>query len=516
MTPGERDKLIDSLLDSDIDETDFLRLEAEMHIDPEVRQAYYERIKLDSSLQIEAENSGSGTSIESPSASAKFGWVGWAGAFAFALLAGTIGWKIGQDNETVTRRKTELVASGFGVVAEQSTTSWNLNRGDLLPAGPVVLESGIASLELFSGVTLMVEGPAEFEVLSTMELAITRGKFRALTPKPAREFRVRVPQGELANPGAEFAVHVTTEHIDIRSIDGELEWHPVAKPVRKLNNGESLRWSATGEESTTDGEFAKFGELEIQISEQKNARKATWSAFSRKLRDDPRLLAYFPMERARTADRIVIDESPATRDGTIVRSSHVEGRFDGKGGLDFSPMGSRIRVEIPGDHQSLSLMCWVKIDSLDRWYNSLFLTDGHELHEPHWQIMDDGRLFFSVKANEPGKKGTDKHIAFSPPIWTPAQSGKWMHLATVFDGVKMTTAHYVDGKQISLDEIPENMQPKSVRIGDASIGNWSDPTRGNDPNFAVRNLNGTIDEFAIFSAPLPAAEIREIYQAGKP
>ena len=62
--------------------------------------------------------------------------------------------------------------------------------------------------------------------------------------------------------------------------------------------------------------------------------------------------------------------------------------------------------------RSLTLLTWVKINSLDRWYNSLFLTDGAKLNQPHWQIMDDGRLFFSVKKREgsDAKKGEkDKH-----------------------------------------------------------------------------------------------------------
>ena len=65
------------------------------------------------------------------------------------------------------------------------------------------------------------------------------------------------------------------------------------------------------------------------------------------------------------------------------------------------------------------------------------------------------------------------------------------------------------------DQIPENMRVDTVRIGAASIGNWSEPMR-EDPHFAVRNLNGAIDEFAIFSGALSAEEIRELYEIGKP
>jgi hypothetical protein len=35
-------------------------------------------------------------------------------------------------------------------------------------------------------------------------------------------------------------------------------------------------------------------------------------------------------------------------------------------------------------------------------------------------------------------------------------------------------------------------------------------------NFAVRNLNGSMDEFAIFKAALTSSEIGDIYRHGKP
>lgn len=91
-----------------------------------------------------------------------------------------------------------------------------------------------------------------------------------------------------------------------------------------------------------------------------------------------------------------------------------------------------------------------------------------------------------------------------------------MHLASVFDGAKQTTTHYVNGIAVSMDQIPENLQADKVEIGAASIGNWSEPRYRNLPDFAVRNLNGTMDELILFSAPLTANEIYELYEDGKP
>lgn len=173
-----------------------------------------------------------------------------------------------------------------------------------------------------------------------------------------------------------------------------------------------------------------------------------------------------------------------------------------------------MRVSIPGEFHSLSFTCWVRIDSLDRWYNSLFLTDNYQRGEPHWQILDTGQLFFSVRVSRQ-KGGPEHREVLSPPFWNPTLSGKWLHLATTYDVDTKTTTHYLNGRQLIAESIPLHQLVETTRIGMASIGNWSMPTRP-DSNFAIRNLNGRIDEFAIFSAALSAEEVAEMYESGKP
>ena len=50
MNPQERDQLIDALIEGDISEADFVRLEAEFSVDKEARQAYYNRLTLSAML----------------------------------------------------------------------------------------------------------------------------------------------------------------------------------------------------------------------------------------------------------------------------------------------------------------------------------------------------------------------------------------------------------------------------------------------------------------------------------
>ena len=523
MKAEERDQLIDALLEGDISEADFLRLEAELQVNPEARQAYYDRQTLSTLLQVETEGLAD-TLLPMPAPPrSRRRWLGIAGIAALLALSASgilLGWFAGKDApETVSA---EPGATGFAVMAGQAETIWDgvaLSRGDLVPEGELLLQSGTAQIELFSGVTVIVEGAARFEVVSPMEMIVTRGKIRAHVPEPAKGFRLRTTAGEIVDLGTEFAVDVTPEHADVHVLDGEVEFHPKTAPMRLLGKGNALRWTENGETALPFGGagFVGLAGLEEKLAEVRRDKRAEWQAHSLRLKEDPRLLAYYPMRDLRGGARHLSDASPASRDGTVVRARRVADRWEHPGAaLNFSPASSRVRVNIPGVHRSLALYCWVRIDSLDRWYNSLFLTDGHELNEPHWQIMNDGRLFFSVKAhNRKGRNDPDKQVVYSPPFWNPSMSGKWFQIATVFDADAATVTHYINGKPVHREKIRDEMLVDHVRIGAASIGNWSEPKRS-DPHFAIRNLNGAIDEFAVFSAALSAEEIAEFYRIGKP
>lgn len=423
----------------------------------------------------------------------------------------------------------EPSAQGFGVLTGVDGAVWeshpDLGQGDLLPTGEIRLQSGVAQLELFSGVTLVVEGDAVFEIHSSMEMSVARGKLRANVPEPAHGFRIRSAEGEVVDLGTEFAVNISQGKSEVHVLDGEVEWHPKSAPDKQLmKRGEALSWTTDGSLERLAAkawDFIGIRELNERLNNGRSNRRNVWVDYSRKLAQDERLVAYYPMSQAghwhRKLYNAALDEEAAT-DGAIVVAKRAVDRFGhSNGALDFSGTGSRVRVNVEKELSSLTFAAWVKIDSLDRWYNSLFLTDGHELNEPHWQIMDDGRLFFSVKRREADreKKLWDKHIVYSKPFWTPAMSGKWTYIATTYDTSTYTVIHYVNGKQVHREVLPENMQVDRVKIGPASIGNWSEPTR-NDSKFSVRNLNGSMDEFAIFSAALSADEIAELYQNGKP
>lgn len=523
MKSEDRDQLLDDLLEGDISEADFLRLEAEMIVDEDARVAYYNRLKLQSGLEKEAQAAaGAGASNSVLRRKGSFDPFLLAAVGALLLLVAVLAFKIKQDSAPQVAE--EPVATGFGVIAELSAASWGnkvrISRGDLVPGKELHLESGVVRIELFNGVVIFLAGESEFALVSDREFRLVKGESQIRASGLDEDFTLTTPVGVVSGKGV-FSVATTGSQTSVRIDQGAGIWNPTVNGKRseqgtKLSGFETITGSVDGSLEQDVAPLLSNRDWEKELRDDRTERIRLWEKSRERLKKDQRLLVYFSMDESISDSSTRLqDLSVKKSDGSIIRAERSANRWsDAAAALDFTPTGSRVRLDIPGDHKSLTLMCWVKIDSLDRLYNSLFLTDGHELHEPHWQIVNDGRLFFSVRARQ--EKGSpDKHIAFSPSIWKPTDAGKWMHIATVFDGSAETITHYVNGEAVSIDQIPEELQPDKVTIGAASIGNWSDPRYRKDPEFVVRNLNGAIDEFAIFSEALDSGEVRKLYESGK-
>jgi hypothetical protein len=174
-----------------------------------------------------------------------------------------------------------------------------------------------------------------------------------------------------------------------------------------------------------------------------------------------------------------------------------------------------VRLNLDGTYNALTLACWAKIDGIDRKYSALLLTDGYEPGEPHWQIYEDGSLMFSISYPNPAKPERKRNqIYYSPPIFTPANSGRWHHLAVTYDSQSGAVAQYVDGREVSREVHAFHTPGQPIVFGPCELGNWGLPTERH--SFPLRNLNGSLDEFSIYNAALTADGIRALYQSGKP
>lgn len=432
---------------------------------------------------------------------------------------------------TAQRDEPEATASGIALVTRLVDVKWEQNQrsmevGDALEPGRLTLAAGFAQIEFFCGATLIVEGPAELELISPTQARVYSGRMRAQVPPAARGFSLDVDDMRIVDLGTEFGLAVSESGADVQVFDGEVEVTPADMKKQLLTAGQAVVRTAAGNLETatvTPERFLDIAALDAREHGQQAARYERWRSWSEELRTDPRLIAYYTFDQTGGWERKLQDSTlpnDSQLDGAIVGARRTEGRWPSKSALEFKRPGDRVRVQIPGQFASLTFSCWVRIDSLDRWYNSLFLTDHYNEGEPHWQILDTGQLFFSVRHKPDnlqgeGAKGPTHHVVLSPPFWEPSLSGRWVHVATTYDAVAGQITHYLNGVQLHEETITEELRVGTTRIGSASIGNWSIPTKP-DAAFAVRNLNGSVDEFAIFSSALSAEEVKEIYRNGKP
>ena len=431
-----------------------------------------------------------------------------------------------QSSQTDGRPIAEIEATSQGValVTRLVDVRWpdqarRVQVGDALTPGRFDIEAGFAQIEFFCGATVVLQGPAELELESSTTARLFGGQLRAQVPPVARGFLIHVDDMEVVDLGTEFGISATPDGTGVQVFDGEVELLQPSEQKRLVTAGHAVHRGPGGElgESTlTPDQFVDLEALDSHANSQTENRYQRWRSYSQKLRKDPRLIMYYAMEGEQWNRKLRSSLVPENRelDGAIVGARRVPGRWPDKKAIEFKHPGDRVRVDIPGEFESLTFACWVKIDSLDRWYNSLFLTDSYERGEPHWQILDTGQLFFSVRVRE-GEIGQEHREVLSPPFWKPSMSGQWLHLATTYDVAKKQTTHYLNGTVLSRETIPDVQLVSPTRIGKASIGNWSLPTKP-DAKFAIRNLNGSLDEFALFGAALTPQEILEIYEIGKP
>jgi hypothetical protein len=92
------------------------------------------------------------------------------------------------SSQTTDLRQTELVNARWSGGSSTPAPGTNLEVGWLK------LDSGMAQLEFVSGARVILEGPAELQLISPMEAYCRRGRLTAEVPPQAESFRINAKQ----------------------------------------------------------------------------------------------------------------------------------------------------------------------------------------------------------------------------------------------------------------------------------------------------------------------------------
>jgi hypothetical protein len=108
-------------------------------------------------------------------------------------------------------------AEGVAVVVRAAGVRWEMGdgrvpkEGDILPKGRLRVLEGRAAFSMLSGVSVIVEGPADVELISVDRIACNRGKLRARVPEGAEGFVVSGPGSAVLDLGTEFGVNIKAD-----------------------------------------------------------------------------------------------------------------------------------------------------------------------------------------------------------------------------------------------------------------------------------------------------------------
>lgn len=541
-TQRELDLLLSALLDGELSAAEQERLGELLRTHPEAREHYLAYLELHGELALHVggeklpeprlpaavESAVADTTSASVPAPAvrrrRRAWATAAAGLAAAVLLTLLLWPRKPAGPTRNDPATEPLDTSVAVLLHAPGAVWEgaspPRSGAALQPGWLRLKAGLAHLEFYCGAIVIMQGPAELRLVSRTEAYCARGKLRATVPPQAHGFTIGSPQLDLVDRGTEFGLDVAPGgRTEVHVFQGEVDlYKPGADrktaAQKKLLTGEGVRQDGAGAAQPirlNPAAFVTARELARRSEEELRRCRERWLELCKEYDDDEALLAHYTFEAGRPWSRTLSDRTRVPhepRDAAIVGCSWGPGRWPGKQGLEFKRVSDRVRLKIPGEYESITLMAWVRVDGLPNLNNSLFMADGWEPGEFHWQIGEKGKLVLGVQSN-PKSRGAHYH-AFD--VLTPERYGQWLHLAVVYDGGEDgLVSHYVNGQLVQQEEV---QFPIPLRIGEAEIGNWNVASHRN--NTPIRFLSGCMDEFLIFARPLSAAEVERHYKVGRP
>ena len=213
--------------------------------------------------------------------------------------------------------------------------------------------------------------------------------------------------------------------------------------------------------------FVRAGQLARLMEQSKLTPLRRWLAYSRQLRKDPSLLAYYPFESVGKDSWMLANATAAgdSLDGQIEGPLWTTGRFPGKVALRFRGPGTGDKVVLP--HQErfkftgpFSLAVWFKVEQFTDKYQALITkadvlvaTPAGRRHEHACLRHEPEGGKFAARAHSSGR--------------TDVADGRW-HLAVAVyepDGNVARKRLYLDGRLDAEGQTPMPLSATTSRCG---------------------------------------------------
>lgn len=435
----------------------------------------------------------------------------WKTAAAIATLACIASlWFQLKRSDPIPPIKPSLAILTQSVGAEWKPGTPPLQTRGPVPQGKLAIQKGLLQLEFLSGVILVIEGPAELDLITPMKAVCHHGKVRATVPPQARGFTISASGMDVVDLGTEFGLSVGNDgKSEVQVITGEVRMQSDKGHNQSLFAGDSVAWNhqlPPTEIRKADLKFTDSSALKVLAATSQSEFHSQWNRTSLNTASARDTVFHYNFEPSDTASRNLQNLRPDSSgglNGAIVGCQWTEGRWPGKRALEFKSPSDRVRISIPGTYESFTLSAWVRIEGWDRWLSSLLLTDEFKPGAIHWQLSDKGQIILGLNNG-----ALENH--FSPPVISRDDLGRWLFLTTTYDAQTRLVKHFLNGRLVSTSSV---RSPYPITPGNAEIGNWS--TFGESLH-KCRVFNGRIDEFTLSSRALSDTEIAEAYDQGLP
>ena len=413
-----------------------------------------------------------------------------------------------------------LRGTGTGAVAEimrVEATDWQVTANGLKAGQRINIEQGLVELHYFSGVRLMIEAPAEYEITGRNSGYLHRGRLVAeIDDERARGFTIDGASGRLIDLGTKFGVAVDDEGaMEVHVLEGIVDAQVTGGTTERLVEDQARRL-AGGRVSHLKADPGKFI-TQIPVYQNQPPRFVRWS-----FDDDGD-----PATAKNTGRNLATEGADASFrsfSGTGSVPQRIAdapygkaARFDGKDGFLESGYhgieGGRPRT----------VAFWVRVpkDSAKSEGFGIINWGNYSKRGGAWQISVNPRNYegplggLRIGTNQGEMIGT-----------TDLRDSVWHHCAVVMygdeDGQPNTSTHvllYLDGQL-------EPTGRKSVRVIDTSIGEehgredhgiWMgrnlafNPTGKSDRSYS-KFFRGDIDEMIICDMALNQKQILRLME----
>ena len=411
----------------------------------------------------------------------------------------------------IARREVATVSSGVDAVFADG-----LSLGSRLTPGTVRLQQGVAQVAFDRGAVVVLEGPAELEIVDAETCRLVSGSLSADVLPEAAGFSIAAGGFRISEHDARFGLRAGPRNVtEIHSFGSNLQLVDFRGPVgavRHLAPGHAVRWEANcdaAEFASNPDAFVTREELGRRRRQNEKHSYSRWVDYSQRWLHDSSVVLRYEFSKSNTDGKfinsVVAGEYLATPRFATPRL--ISGRWSDKhamlfdGRTDVLDVDNQEAIQLRGN---FSLALWLRTRSFPRrdWTRIVGKGFGSDRNYGLWMDPQGELLWQVCSDSDPQSQEEWDRLSLRS---APMKIGEWQLVVGVVDGDQLMV--YVDGELQN-----SGMAPQEIATSDdpLTIGFYDD-VPGHAEYFC-----GELDELILLNRALAPEEIQQMYDAGKP